>query len=716
MRNTQTISRRRFLHIAALAGAAGTSLLVGCSLAPERAAAPAGAATAAPLLPPAAAPTAVPTPALPRGAFAPSAWLKIDPDNSVTIWVARSEMGQGVHTALPMLLAEELDVDWATVRVEQAPTDMATYGDQMTGGSASVRSSFVPLRNAGAAARAVLLAAAAQVWGADAAGLRTENGAVVDPASGRQLTYGELAGTAATLKPPALSKIKVKSAQDFRLLGRRVPRLDTPAKVDGSARYGIDVRVPGMLFAVIARPPAFGNTLASFDAAPARAVAGVREVVRVSSGVAVVAENTWAAQRGRAALVVEWEAGPLAGLNSGDVLRQMLDSAAPRAPLPSGKGVVSTVEATYELPLQAHAPMEPLNCTADVRADRCEVWAPTQDPQQAARLASGACGLPSSAVVVHTTLMGGGFGRRLYPDEVVEAVEVSKAVGAPVQVLWTRDDDLQHDRYRPASGHRLSAGLDAAGMPVAWNHAMASEAIGHDIAVGSKLPYKLNARQTPIRMAPSGIPAGAWRSVEYAQNVFATESFFDEVAAAGGHDPLELRRTLLARNQRLLAVLNLAAEKAGWGAPLAQGRGRGVAVCEYDGTVVAQVAEVSVSAEGTVRVERVVCALDCGLVVNPGIVEAQVEGAIAFGLTAALKGEISVANGQVEQRNFDSYPLLRIDEMPAVEVYLVPSDRPPSGVGEQGVPPIGPAVANAVFAATGKRVRRLPIRPEDLRA
>ncbi len=691
------LSRRDFLRVSAGAGAGlWLGFRVGASEA--RAAAPA--------------------------AFSPNSFLSIDAAGAVTIWVIRSEMGQGVHTSMPMLVAEELECDWRSVRVEQAPTG-PEFGNMSTGGSRSVRDSWIPLRKAGAAAREMLVAAAARRWGVEPASCRAEAGRVIHSATGRSLGYGELAAAAARMPVPGDPPLKDPKA--FRLLGKKVARLDTAAKVAGRATFGLDVRLPGMLFATVARPPVHGGSVAGFDAGKARKVPGVRAVVAVPSGVAVVASSTWAAIRGREALEVRFEGGPNASLDQGAVERLLSDPAAkPRVVRADGDveaalaGAPRRLEAVYQAPFLAHATMEPMNCTARVTATGAELWAPTQAPTWARSEVAKALGLSEAAVTVRTTLLGGGFGRRAIPDFAVEAALVARAARAPVQVVWTREDDMRQDLYRPASRHELRAGLDAAGTLVAWHHRVRAPSISAqlfgrregrpDVVEGAvAVPYAARAVLVDCVTPAVGLRVGWWRSVYSSQNAFAEECFIDECAAAAGRDPVAFRRALLEGHPRLRGVVDLAAEKAGWGSPLPAGRGRGLACHSSFGSWVAEVAEVSVE-RGAVRVHRVVAAIDCGHVVNPDTVEAQVESAVVYGLSAALRGEITLEAGRVREGNFDDYQPLRMDEMPAVEVHVVKSSEAPGGVGEPGLPPIAPAAANALFAATGRRLRRMPLR------
>jgi CO/xanthine dehydrogenase Mo-binding subunit len=692
---TSTLDRRDFLRIGTVAG---TGLLIGFRV-PERG--DSGTTIAA---------------------SPPNAFIAIDPSGDVTITVARSDMGQGVRTALPMIVADELDADWSRVRIVQADAHPTMYGSMMTVGSTSVRGEAWPmLRRAGATMRETLVAAAAVRWNVPASELRTESGRVLHDASQRSAGYGELAEvasamlTAGTIVMPLRPKLKDPS--QFRIIGTRPPLLDTKDKSTGKAVYGADVRVPGMLFATVVHPPVFGGKLVSFDDSAARAIRGVRHVVAVSQGVAIVGDNTWAAREGARVLKITWDNGAFA-MSTPEIVAEfarLADSGSAIEAKNTGDANAALAQAarrttaTYEAPYLAHATMEPMNCTADVRSSgTCEIWAPTQNPQGVAQVAARLTALPQDKVTVHVTHLGCGWGRRGSTDFVVDAVETSMKVGVPVQMLWTREEDMQHDFYRPASHVRLEGGVDANGRVTALRARVVAQQPGAVAGIANQ-PYAVPNVRVDHTTPEVGVPAGYWRSVGPSQNTFFLESFIDELAHAARRDPFEVRREMLSANPRLRRVLELAAEKSGWGAPLPAGRARGIAVLEDRGSFVAEVAEVSVE-RNRVRVHKVTCAADCGLVIHPGIVEAQLSGSVIAGLTAALYGEITIEKGRVKQSNFHDYPMLRMREVPQIDVYIVPSQEEPGGVGEPAVPPIAPAVTNAVFALTGQRIRTLPIR------
>ena len=723
MTKTPTIDRRAFLKVSVTAGgglAVGTYLgSLPASLAAELA-----------------------------GSFEPNIWVRIDADDSVRVMLTQLEMGQGVMTSMPMLVAEELDVAWNTITTEWVGADgrygAGFGGQQLTAGSNSVRAYWRPLREAGAAARHMLVMAAAQEWGLSAEECTTDKGRVIHEQTGRQLRYGALVDRASRLPVPTDVQLKEPSA--FTLLGTDVPRLDIPEKVDGRAVFGIDVQRPDMLVARVLRCPVFGGTVADYDADQATAIKGVHAVVPVSAGLAVVADTYWAASRGLTALSdgVTWDDGPLAGLTTAEISRRFKEKAeSPGAPARDDGDVdaalgsaATTFERVFEVPYLAHATMEPMNCTAHVQADRCDVWAPTQGQTPTHQAAVAASGLAPDQVFVYPTFMGGGFGRRGEADFVTDAVEASKAVGRPVKVIWSREDDMQHDYYRPYTYVRMWAALDADGTPIAWKQRLVQPSLlarnnpgglartgGIDfISVdgAANLPYDIpNVRVEYTEFDP-GIPFGFWRSVGASVNGYVVEAFIDEVATAGGHDPYELRRQLLRNQPRHKAVLELAAVKHGWSTPPPEGRARGIAVLECFGTIVGVVAEVSVPSSappgGAVRVHRLTCAVDAGWVIHPDTIKGQMEGGLLYGLTAALKSEITIDRGRVAQANFDNYQMLRHNESPEIEVHIVPSTENPGGVGEPSTAVLAGALVNAVAAATGKRIYRMPIRPEMVRA
>ena len=703
-------------------------------------------------------------------------WFKISPDNSVTVMVPRQEMGQGIYTALAMLVAEELDADWSKVKTEQAPIDKMyanitmltdglpfdendksyaaaiarrvgyslgdTLGVQATGGSTSVRDGWETMRIAGASARAMLIAAGAKQWQVAASECTTSNGEVLHQASGKRATYGELAPTAALLPPPI--EPKLKDPKNYALIGKSQKRLDIPAKVTGTAGFGLDVRVPDMVYAAIAQCPVFGGRLKSVDEAKIKAMPGVKQVVPLENAVAVVADSYWRAKTALAALPIVWDEGANAKLDSAAIAAQFAKD------LETGKagsyrnegdaltvlnGAAKVIEAQYQAPFLAHATMEPINCTARVANGACEVWMSNQAPSLVQWIAGKTAGVDTDKVIVHTPYLGGGFGRRAEMDVVVQAVSIAKAINGPaVKLVWSREEDMQHDMYRPAAMSTFRAALDSEGKPTAWWNRIVGPSVTLSFmerivpwAASDMMQDKTNAEGAADMQYEIGniavehvlsrtpIPVGFWRSVGHSYNGFFKESFIDELAHAAGKDPYEFRRGLLQQHPRHRTVLETVAAKAGWGTPLEKGIGRGIALHESFHSIVAQVADVAVSADGGIQVKRVVCVIDCGPIVNPDTVVAQMESGIIFGLSAALFGEITFKDGRVEQGNFPSYDMVRMAQTPEIEVHIIDSHAALGGVGEPGTPPIAPAVTNAIFAATGKRIRQLPIRSADIK-
>ena len=676
------------------------------------------------------------------------AYIHVKPDGKISLIVAKSEMGQGIKTGLAMILAEEAEVDFNSVSVEQAETRPDIYAHMGTGGSGSTMENFMPLRRAGATVRELMTTAAAAKWNVPKKECEAKKGSVLHEKSSRTASYGELVEAAKKLPVPDPEKVELKEEADFELIGHATPRVDIPAKINGSAQFGLDVRVPEMLFAVVARCPTFGGKHSLFDATKAKALSGVLDVFEIpamghgvftAGGVVVVADSTWAAMKGRDALQITWDHGTAASESSTGMYEALRAAAQKPGKRVRNDGNVDAVlangakkvEALYELPLLAHATMEPMNITVHTRGDNAEVWAPTQSPDWVQGTVAQVLGLRPDKVNVHTTYMGGGFGRRYMADFPAEAAQIAKKVGKPVQLVWSREDDMTHDFYRPATCHRFQGAVDANGRPTAWFHTMASTSIrgfwdpkaapeSQEVGGAKEMPYAIPNVRLEFNPVASAVPRAWWRSVENSFNGFAVECFIDELAAAAGKDPFEFRRGLLVKpanwkpkNEddvdpgRLRGVLELAAEKSGWSAPLPKGRGRGIAAFCSFGSYFAEVAEVTV--KGTdFKIDRMVAAVDCGQIVNPESVRSQTEGAIIYGLSAALKNEITIKNGAVEQTNFDGYDPLRIGEAPPVEVHLTKSKEDPGGMGEPALPPAAPAVANAIFAACGQRVRKLP--------
>ncbi len=697
------------------------------------------------------------------GVFIPNAWIRINPDDFVTIMIHHSEMGQGITTALSMIVAEELDADWSKVRAEMAPVARVyknpAYKVQYTGGSTSVKTSWDVLRKAGAATRENLISTAANRWKVPVSQCRSQKGTVIHTHSQRSLRYGQLLEEAAALPVP--KEVRLKKANEFSIIGKRLHRLDSETKTLGKPLFGIDKRIQGLLTATVVHPPVLGAKLKSLDDNGARNMPGVRRILPIESGVAVVAETFWEAENASRILKAKWKMNGLSKLSTDKIMAQWTDRINEKGERVREDGNVNEaisksamkLEANYQLPYQAHACPEPMNCTAYVRQDACDIWVPTQAQDVAREVASDITGFNLDAVKIHTTFIGGGYGRRNMQDYVAEAVQISKELKHPVKVIWTREEDIRNDYYRPAFYNRVEAGLNEAGFPIAWRHRAIGPAIYDTLAplfgpsvlpewlpgtikhglsnVVSRVIRRFNSAKHTMRGSKDmtynieniqidyinddpGVPIGPWRSVAYSRNAFVVESFIDEIAAVSERDPYELRDKLLENNPREQRVLRLAADKAGWGSKLPEGLYQGIAIHAPHESYVAMVAEVSVEEGGQIKVHRVVCAVDCGVAVNPKIIEAQMVGGVAFGLTATLKSAVSIKDGRVQQTNFDDFPILRMDEMPKVEVHIVKSNHHPTGIGEVGVPTVAPAVTNAIFAATGKRIRKIPVDPGDL--
>ncbi|HEV3105598.1 MAG TPA: xanthine dehydrogenase family protein molybdopterin-binding subunit [Trinickia sp.] len=725
-RESEGMSRRAFLRSGfTLAAATGGGLLLGFSLS----AAGQGAKGARKSLIGGDAKEPAPS-----GVFAPNAFVQIERSGKVMLVMPKVEMGQGVYTSIPMLVAEELEVPLSSVTLEHAPPNIKLFkdpllGDQLTGGSTSIRYAWEPLRRAGATARVLLVTAAAQRWNVDPSSCRAQDGVVLHAASGQHATYGELADAAAKLPVP--QDVPLKDPKDFKLIGKPVKRLDSPEKVDGSAKFGLDARLPGMLYAAIVNCPVFGGTLASVDDTNAKKVPGVRQIVRVDNAVAVIGDHTWAAKSGAAALDIKWNEGEGAHVSMKTIVDDLAGASRREGAVARKEGDVAKafesaktrVDAVYEQPFLAHAPMEPVNCTVHVRSDGCDIWTGTQAPVRAVNVAKEVTGLPVETIVLHNHLLGGGFGRRLETDMIRQAVKIAKQVPGPVKVVWTREEDIQHDMYRPYYYDTISAGLDANGKPIAWQHRIAGSSIlarfappafknGLDfdaVEVAADMPYDMpNQLVDYVQVEPRHVPTAFWRGVGATRGTFVVESFIDELAAQAKVDPVKYRRDLLGKTPRARNVLDVATQAAGWGTALPKGQGRGVSVMHAFGSFLSMVVDVAVD-NGEVSVKRVVCAVDCGMVVNPDTIEAQVQSGIIFGITGALYGEITIKDGRVEQSNFTDYPMLRMNQTPQIEVHLVKSAEAPGGIGEPGTSALGPALTNAVYAATGKRIRKLPI-------
>jgi isoquinoline 1-oxidoreductase subunit beta len=721
------VNRRSFLKLSVSIGAAaGGGLLLGFSLpaasqgdAPKGKSVIGGDGNEAPQ----------------SGVFEPDAFVQIDSTGKVTLIIPKVEMGQGVYTSIPMLIAEELEVPLDTVVIAHAPPNEKLFSDpllggQLTGGSTSIRYAWEPMRRAGATARVLLISAAAQQWQVDPSTCHAERGEVVHAASSRRIGYGQLADAAAKL--PAPQNVTLKDPKDFKLIGTTVKRLDSPEKIDGTAMFGLDVRLPDMVYAAIVNSPVFGGTLVRVDDTNAKKIPGVRQVIKLDNGVAVIGDHTWAAKRGAAALDITWNEGRSASYSTAKVVQELANASKQNGAVARKDGDVTKgfadaktrVDAVYQQPFLAHATMEPVNCTVSVRADGCDIWVGTQVPTRAVDAGVRITGLPADKITVHNHLLGGGFGRRLETDFIAQALKVGKQLNTPVKVVWTREEDVQHDMYRPYYYDTISAGLDANGKPIAWQHRIVGSSIlarfappafknGLDpdaVEVASDLPYDLpNQLIDYVRQEPMDIPTAFWRGVGPTRSTFVVESFIDELAAQAKIDPVKYRRDLLDKTPRAKNVLDVATQAAGWGSTLPKGQGRGVSVMHAFGSFLSMVVDVTVNGDGEVAVNRVVCAVDCGMVVNPNTIEAQIQGGVIFAITAALYSEITIKDGRVEQSNFTDYRILRIDQTPAIDVHIIRSTEAPGGIGEPGTAALSPALTNAIYAATGKRLRQLPV-------
>ena len=671
-----------------------------------------------------------------RDSFEPNVWIKILPNNKINIVTAKSEMGQHIRTSIPMIIAEELEADWSHVNVVQADTHPDKYGSQSTGGSGSIRRSYIRLRKAGATGREMLTKAASIKWNVPHDECKAHMSKVIHTKSKRSLKFGELVSLAGTLDPP--SDPKLKDEKDFTIIGESMLGLDTHSRVNGSAKFGLDIRLPNMLYATVLKCETFGGTIKSFKAKKAKIINGVKDVFEVEGGIAVVATNTWSAIKGQRALEVEWDHGDFYSWDSKKIKNMMKNTSQNNAIVAKEVGNTKnikndlSIESQYEVSFTSHAIMEPMNCVVHVNKNSAELWVPTQEPQAIQSAISENLNIDIKKVKVNVTLMGGGFGRRFFYDGkfISDAVEIAKKVKKPVKLIWTREDDMKHDFYRPASMHKLKGALSSNNDLISWQHRIISPSISGQLwpenfkngeldrgAVNgaNNLPYEIPNILVDYVMTNTNVPVGWWRSVYNSQNAFANEVFIDELAHKAGIDALTFRMNMLNNSPRHKEVLRLATDKAGWGKPLPKGQGMGLAVHESFGSWSAQVATVTVSKDGNISVDKIVASVDCGTVINPDGVKAQIEGSIVYGLTSTLKGEITIEQGAVAQSNFHEFELLQIDEMPKLEVHIVPSKQPPGGAGEPGLPPVAPAVANAIFNASGKRVRKLPIKPQDLK-